>query len=80
MENVLSIITSFLSSAWGLFSIRWPGLDLSVGAIFLGLASISISIGFLGSFFGVGRGGTNYRSGKGGKSHGVSEERKKDEK
>lgn len=79
MENILSIVTSVFTGVWGLFSIRFPGLDLSFGAIFIGAAAISISLNFLASFFGVG-GGTGYRPGKGGKAHGVSDKRKGDEK
>lgn len=63
---------------WDLLSFTVPGLAIDCKTFVLALIAVNISIAAVNLVFGLGRSGSSYRSGSGGKKR-ISDERKGDE-
>ena len=78
--ELLEVLSSLFSAVWGLFTgVQVPGLGISFGLWEIALLLIGVSLSLLAYVFGIGSGGTDYRSGQSRNKH-ISGDRKDDEK
>lgn len=77
-SDALIALQSLMSGIWSLFDMNFPGLNMSVKSVILGLFMISVLINVLRHTFGFGRGSSGPADRAGGRS--VSRARKYDEK
>ena len=77
--EALEILQSFFTSVLGLFTgTKLPAIGISAGALFLAVILVKLSLSLIHHGFGVGNGGSDYRSGSSRKAK-ISDERKGDE-
>lgn len=74
---ILEIVQSLFASAWSLFDLTFPGLDVSFGTVFLAFLIARLSISLFHHASGSGSGGSDYRSGSA-QNPKISENRKDD--
>ncbi len=78
-DGFVALAQTWLSWTWSLFALEIPGLGLSVGALSIGVALMSISLLVAKQFFGLGgHGGESPRTGST-RNPKISDRRKGDE-